>query len=131
MNPIYLNTHFKRHPAEDWDDRPNTFAIITAYPTTGETWPQDRIDAADQALEAELRGRSPWVRRLTGFDPATDWAEPGWAAPLSFNEACNLGARFNQHAIYFVDNGVLYVSNCDDHRRLDKVANFDERLQVE
>jgi hypothetical protein len=48
-----------------------------------------------------------------------------------FNEACDLGARFKQDAIFFVDNGVLYVSHCDDRRRLDKVASFDERLHVE
>jgi hypothetical protein len=131
MNCIYFNTHFRRQRTEDWTDPPDTFAIITAYPTTGQTWPQERIDAADQTLAAELRERSTWVRRLTGYDPATEWAEPGWAALMGFNEACDLGARFKQDAIYFVDHGVAYVTYCDDRRSLVKVAGFHDRLHVE
>jgi hypothetical protein len=128
MNPIYFKTHFRSQPGDDWSDRPEAFAIITAYPTTGQQWPQAEVDAADNALEQELHARAPWVRRLTGYDPDTLHAEPGWAAAIDFAAACEIGNRFRQDAIYFVDKGTLYVSYCDSLRKPERVAGFDERL---
>jgi hypothetical protein len=40
----------------------------------------------------------------------------------SYDEACDTGARFKQDAIYFVDDGVLYVSHCNDCRSPVKAA---------
>jgi uncharacterized protein DUF3293 len=128
INPVYFNTHFKRLSAAEWMARPDHFAIITAWPTTGQTWPPLQIQAADRALEAELRQRSTWVARITGYDPATDWAEPGWAAAIGFEQACQIGDRFKQDALYYVVHELLYVSHCDERRSLVKVGVFDERL---
>lgn len=129
MNPIYFKTHFRCQSGDDWSGRPGAFAIITAYPTTGQQWPQAEIDAADKALEQELRARAAWVRRLTGYDPDTNHAEPGWAAAIDFAAACEIGDRYKQDAIYFVDKGTLYVSYCDYRRQPKSVAGFDERLR--
>jgi hypothetical protein len=129
MHDVYLKTHFKTQPGDDWTGRPNVFAIITAWPTTGETWPQERIDAADKDLEMELRAQSAWVRRLTGYDPDSNHAEPGWAAAIDFDTACDVGARFEQVAIYFVEDDTLYVAECDARRR-EIVASFAERLAL-
>jgi len=127
MNAIYFETHFRTgEPVEDW---PAEFAIITAYATTGENWPLERNEHEDAKLQAELDRRNVWHRRITGYHPDSGHAEPGWAAELSFPDACRLGEQFVQDAIYFVMNGLLAVSECKDGRRvLVPVGRFAERV---
>lgn len=114
---------------EPW---PRRFVILTAYATTGTSWTdQENLDA-DRRLEEALRsrlGEEGEIRRITGFSPATGHAEPGWAAPLSFGEACDLGVRFLQDALYVVRDDRLFVSYCDERRGLVTVGSFRERLE--
>jgi hypothetical protein len=128
MNPVYFETHFRCTEASiDW---PGSFAIVTAYATTGETWSAAENQAADQALEADLRKRSAWIRRLTGYSPSTGHAEPGWAVEIDFATACDVGLQFKQEAIYFVVGDTLSVSYCDTRRAPLEVGGFRERVQM-
>ena len=74
MHPAYFETHFI--VADGPHDWPEQFAIITAYATTGEAWTDQQNEAADQALEAELRATGKWMRRITGYAPPTRIASP-------------------------------------------------------
>jgi hypothetical protein len=126
MPPFYYQTRFKSDALPT--PLPGTFAIITAFATTGETWTDSENEAANAALLAELDSTDRLLGSLTGYSPVTGHAEPGFAASLSFEEACDLGLRFKQDAIYYVDNGILHVSYCDERRRLEPVAAFLDRL---
>lgn len=129
LHPAYFETCF-RPPTEAsaivW---PASFGIISAYSTTGEQWPAERSSAADRELEAVLRSNSAWLQRVVGFSPTSGHAEPSWAAEVSFEAACDLGLRFHQDAIYFVDGDDLYVSFCDARRRRVAVGKFRARLR--
>jgi len=130
---LYARTRFRlAAPVGRW---PDAFAMVTGYATTGETWPPERNEAADRALLAELRARSPWLTRITGYDPAPEdpddpLSEPGWAAVLPFDEACDLGRRFVQTAIYWVEGDDLSVSYCDARRERIAIGSFRERLDA-
>jgi hypothetical protein len=126
MNPVYFETKFEC--AEKWTDWPEAFAIITAYATTGEKWPHARNQAADKLLEAHLREQDLWVRRVTGFSPATGHREPGWAVALNLKAACEIGLRFRQEAIFYVAGDALGVSFCDSRCALVHVGSFRGRL---
>lgn len=130
MHPEYFQVRFRapRH-AEPWPPR---FVILTAYATTGTSWTEEENADADRKLEETLRarvGEGESVQRITGFSPTTGHAEPGWAAPLPFEEACDLGARFLQDALYVVREDRLFVSHCDERRALEPVGFFRERLE--
>lgn len=126
MLPAYFETHFDAHGfAGPW---PAEFAIITAYATTGEQWPQDENESASLQLERELERTNVWRQPVTGFSPLTGHAEPGWAVELPFPEACDLGKNFHQDAIYYVIDNQLTVSYCDDRRRRIPVGTFQLRL---
>ena len=135
MHPAYFEVRF-RSPKR-WCSWPETFAIVTAYATTGESWSDPENREADRRLADLLRARAggdqePWSpRRLTGFSPTTGHAEPGWAAALSFEEACEVGLRFRQDALYWVEHDALYVSYCDRRRELVPVGSFRDRLEGE
>lgn len=128
MHPAYFETHFQQDEA--WQDWPEQFAIITAYATTGETWTDAENQAADLALEAELRKQSAWVRRITGYSPATGHAEPSWAVPIDFKTACDIGKRYRQDAIYYVAHDTLFVSYCDSRRASITVGDFRPRVHL-
>ena len=68
-----------------------------------------------------------WVRRLTGFSPTTNHAEPGWAVAIGFDDACKIGGDFKQDAIYYVTGDELGVSHCAPPR-LEKVGDFRSRV---
>ena len=98
MTPIYLETRFKRD--ESFEGLPGQFAIITAYATTGEHWPDHKNQVADNRLKADLVSRFTVVKRITGYSPSTGHAEPGWLVNCSFIEGCEIGLAFKQDAIY-------------------------------
>jgi len=126
MASDYLETRFRTElPIDDW---PIEFVIISANATTGNTWTSDRNAAADDALRARLEARGGWLERVTGYSPSTGHTEPSWATVMTFDEACDLGIRFQQDAIYLVRNNELFVSYCDARRALVPVEHFTARL---
>ncbi len=127
LNPVYFETRFETEAgAIVW---PGSFAIITAYATTGEKWTLEQNEAADRQLANILRERGVLVSRITGYSPKTGHAEPGWAAAVDFDAACELGREFKQDAIYFVDGDLLSVSRCARPQRI-RVGTFPDRLRA-
>lgn len=126
MLPDYFKTHFRTPtPVTNW---PAEFAIVSAYATTGEKWRDDANREADQRLEQELIQRGDWFVRITGYSPKTGHAEPSWAINMQFGEACDLGLRYKQDAIYYVKDDALSVSYCNERRELISVGDFRSRL---
>ena len=126
MPPAYFDTRFKL--GLPFVELPDSFAIITAYATTGEVWTPEDNNAANEALRAELDKGGQLIGTITGYSPVTQHAEPGYAAALEFEEACKIGARFKQDAIYFVSSGTLFVSHCDHRRSLKPITQFSKRV---
>ncbi len=126
LHPAYFETRYRQDaPNSYW---PENFSIITAYATTGEIWTEEQNLSADRALETELRNSDHWLKRLTGYSPSSGHAESGWAVEIPWTEACAIGLRYKQHAIYFVSGEELHVTLCDDRRELVHVGKFLERL---
>jgi len=132
-NNGFHSAYFKVRFRGPWRDRshPEEFAIITAYATTGENWSEERNEAADLELENELRETGSWMRRLTGYDPATGHAEPGWAVELGFEAACDLGRRFQQDAIFWVSGNQVCVAKCASDLQSAGLGLFSDRFAME
>ena len=129
MTPIYFETRFKI--GLPLAALPDSFAIITAYATTGEVWTAEDNKAANEALRTELEHGGQLIGTITGYSPVTQHAEPGFAAAVSFEEACEIGARFRQDAIYDVSSSTLFVSHCDHRRNLKPITQFSKRVDPE
>lgn len=126
MPEWYFETQFRLEaPVTNW---PDEFVILSAYTTTGEHWPEEMILEADQRLERELKQRGGWFVRITGYSPHDGHAEPGWALVMPFDEACDLGLRYKQDAIYCVKGDALSVTYCDARRALVPVGEFRARF---
>ena len=129
MTPVYFDTRFKL--GLPLADLPDSFAIITAHATTGEVWTAEDNNTASETLRAELASSGQLIGTITGYSPVTQHAEPGYAAALEFEEACKIGARFKQDAIYYVSSGTLFVSHCDHRRSLKPITQFAKRADLE
>ena len=108
MNTEYFKTRFRT--TDNQVHFPEEFVIVTAYPTTGETWEPSIIEEADQKLEEELKFRKAWIIRIEGYSPETGHAEPGWGTKMLIEEACEIGLRYRQDAIFHVKNDLLSVT---------------------
>ncbi|MEB3298743.1 MAG: DUF3293 domain-containing protein [Candidatus Sericytochromatia bacterium] len=95
---------------------PESFAIVTAWATTGEVWPVERNLDASGALESRLQGLGLPHLPLTGEAPDGTHIEPSWRVETSMTQAVALGLEFLQHAIYWVHEDRLYVVLCAPDR---------------
>jgi carbohydrate-binding DOMON domain-containing protein len=121
-----MDTHFSC--GKDLGDWPAEFAVITAYATTGENWTVIQNEQADAELKSCLEVNSTWMKRLIGYSPDTGHSEPGWATNISWEQACYIGKKFKQDAIYYVSNNTLTVSYCDNRREPVYVSEYLQRL---
>lgn len=125
MPHFYFETCFKVEGViPEW---PKEFVIITAFATTGKQWTEEMNTSADRELRSELASADHLIGRVTGYSPETLHAEPGWAAGMAWQEACELGLKYKQDAIYVVKDDQLFVTFCDDRRQLVPVGDFRER----
>lgn len=120
MYPEDFETHFD--PARYEGPWPRQFATITGYATTVDNWISEANAKSDHELQTSLMCRGAWHQRVTGFSPRTGHAKPGWAAELSFSEACDLRYQFRQDALYFIRDDQLFVSHSANPKRCQRMA---------
>ncbi|MFN6107568.1 MAG: DUF3293 domain-containing protein [Planctomycetaceae bacterium] len=126
IEAIYRETRFRME--RPWPSWPQAFAIISAYATSGEVWPEERNQAQDAGLERCLRERGLEPHRITGYSPRTGHAEPGWGAALPLEAARQIGRDFHQHAIYYVDaQDELWIVECETGRPSVPIGQFAPR----
>jgi len=71
------------------------------------------------------------MRRITGYDPGTGHAEPGWAIEMGFEAACDLGLRFRQDAIFWVSGNRVRVVKCASDLQSAAGGPFSDRFEIE
>jgi hypothetical protein len=101
----------------DW---PKSFAILTAYATTGEKWTPEQNIAADLELEAELRKGSYRIHRISGYSKDLKTHEEGWSVVMDLKPAWDLAVKYKQVALFYYQNDELLLvyalgySRCDE-----------------
>ena len=138
--PEYLKTRFRLPTADkifgselfktvdEVAALPESFAIISAYATTGETWSEQENSDADQSLYEDLKLLGHEPLRINAYSPDTVHMEPSWCVQLSWDPACDIGLKYKQDAIYYVKDDTLYISFCDDKRLLVPVGQISEHM---
>ena len=102
------------------NDWPKSFAILTAYATTGETWTPEQNVEADRQLEAELRKGGHRIHRISGYSKDFKTHEEGWAVEMDLKTAWDLAVKYKQVALFYYENDELLLvyalgySRCDE-----------------
>ncbi len=101
--------------------------LSTAWNPFGEERSADENAAANVRMEAELRSLSTVVVRAVGHDTETGYREEGFAvAGIGRAEALEVARRFEQEAIYEVDDDTVRIVPCDDGAQVE----FPRRLNA-
>lgn len=114
MNPAYRTARF--HCVIRESAIPATgFAIVTACNPGDRVRSDDANRRADDGLAADV-DRSGWRRfRVIGASPHLRHQEPGWGVVSgSLAEAVDLGRRWEQMAIFWVEGDTLRLVDCTD-----------------
>jgi len=104
---LFASTVFLGEPLPaDW---PDSFVVVTAWETTGESWSRERNEAADEALRQALERVGLRHHRVIGASPDLVHQEPSWAVDMSKESADELAEHFLQVAFFAVERGQLFV----------------------
>ena len=112
---IFLELDGNLMPIEKTSLSSETIHVLTAWNPGTERLVQEENDKANERLHQDLvdRGLSPC--RAMGKDPNSDYFEDSWAViGLSDQEARDIGASFNQVAIFRVADGKQTVIACTE-----------------
>jgi hypothetical protein len=127
FHKAYFETCFVGEPIPS--DFPASFAIISACAPTGERWPEDRNQVADQLLRMRVRR---WrLHRITGRSPDGRHVEPGWAVPCSKRTALSIAREFQQDAFYWVEADVFEIVDSSQGRAPCTVGRFKEKFAAQ
>ncbi len=103
----------------DW---PKSFAILTAYATTGETWTPEQNIEADRQLEAELKKGGHRIHRISGYSKDLKTHEEGWAVVMDLKSAWDLAVKYKQVALFFYANEELLLVYALNYSRCDEAV---------
>ena len=113
----YKSTVFEyQNFPKDW---PKSFAILTAYATTGETWTDAQNIAADGQLEAELKKGGHRIHRISGYSKDLDTHEEGWAVVMDLKPAWDLAVKYKQVALFYYQEDELLLVYSKEFSRYD------------
>lgn len=85
--------------------------------------------SADLQLENDLRHRGLRYWRVTGGSPDFNHAEPGYAVELPLSEALDLGRKYRQEAVFWIERDELYMVACGSGLR-QELGSWTERLAL-
>ena len=127
LNPLYATAVFQGvAPADGW---PAAFVIITACDPDGKKTDPTVNQSADFQLESELRIKGCRYWRVTGGSPDFAHAESGYAAELPLSEALELGRKYRQEAIFWIERDELIIVGCGSELR-QELGSWSERLAL-
>ncbi|WP_167469896.1 DUF3293 domain-containing protein [Vibrio aquaticus] len=103
------------------------FAIITAW-NPASVW-LSNIDNTrnNQHLEKDI-SHTCYSHVLVG-DKTFTWAEASFATAMSLEEALELGKKYQQNAIYYVQGEALFLISCLRHQRSILHGKWQERCR--
>ncbi len=109
---------------------PSAFAILTADNPGSNVLPEIVNKNARNALLRELRDLQCDPIEIHGSSRDLKHSECSYIAEISKQEALQLGVRYQQNAIYWVDNNKLYLIPCiiDQDYEKEYLGFFSERL---
>ncbi|GGQ24586.1 DUF3293 domain-containing protein [Shewanella litoralis] len=107
------------------------FAIITAHNPSGLLLSPSQNRLLDRQLQFKIQQYNSPYRALVGAAPDLSHMEKSWAVFIDKEQALELGREFNQHAIYYVSQGILSLVACVDSLMPDvDMGAFNQRLRL-
>lgn len=108
------------------------FAIITAYNPEGQVCNLGANRLRDKALQHDINQLKIPYRRIWGCSPQLDYSEKSWVIATEKKQAIELAIKYQQNAIYWIEQGMLYLTPCLMHTEAEELlGRFNLRIKGE
>ncbi|WP_068712195.1 DUF3293 domain-containing protein [Vibrio tritonius] len=101
------------------------YTVITAWNPRSQKLSHSENCLNNQRLQDELVDYD-WVSVTVG-DAKFEWFEESFAVAMELESALELARTFEQNAIYYVRNNILYLYSCVDSQYL-SLGNIQEKI---
>lgn len=105
----------------------NRFAIITAWNPQSELLSNKDNDRSNQHLAQEI-SHTCWSSVQVG-NRDFSWMEESFAVQLSVEEAIELGRKYLQNAIYYVEGEELFLLSCKEEQNKVSLGDWRKRCR--
>jgi len=107
------------------------FAIVTAHNPQGCQLSVSQNRLLDYQLQSKIQQYNRPYRGLIGAAADLSHMEKSWAVFVDKEQALELGREFNQHGIYYVNQGLLSLVACIDTLQPEvEMGVFNHRLRL-
>lgn len=114
MNPAYRHARFRA--GLPYGGLPESFAVITACNPNGETISDEANAERTRQFETQLCKLGLIHFPVTGYDPQSDHAEPGFGVLCDEATAYGIGNGYLQEAVFQVRRNQVTLISCDQER---------------
>ncbi len=119
----YANSYF--HFEQPWQE--DNYAIITAWNPFSKKQSQQINCINNQKLELDIQG-FVFGRVMVG-DRSFAWYEKSYSVVMEKQQAIELGRKYKQHAIYYVEQAsILYLVSCHMDKVQQKLGDITTRI---
>ncbi len=88
------------------------FAVITAYNPLGQILTLGTNHIRDKALQSDIMSLRHPYRKVWGCSSELDYSEKSWAVSMPKADAVKLASKYQQNALYWVEQDRLYLLPC-------------------
>ena len=124
-NEHYLSTMFL--VTDDKIKYPASFAIITAHNPMDQLLSKEENRNRNIQLLHSLEKLGAKTLPIVGCSPDLTHREDSFIVSVSLNTAISVGRKFDQRAVYWVQNENLYLVYCEKETKV-MVAEFSSRI---
>ena len=127
MNPaVFKQAHFLIDPAIE--DLPDSFGIVTACNPDGVEVGSAENLRLDRELGSLLSSSDVKHFRVTGGSRDMTHAEPGYGCLVDRERIVELGRKWNQEAVFWVEGDNLFLIPCATRQEFELLGSFRERV---
>lgn len=111
LREAFMKARFRgEEPEGGW---PKQFGVVTACNPDGVTIPETSNAELTRRFEESLLGEGMVIFPMTGYDPDSDHAEPGYGVVCGKDEMLRLGREREQVAVFRVKDGQVWLLSCE------------------
>ncbi|NOH80589.1 DUF3293 domain-containing protein [Vibrio sp. RE86] len=105
----------------------SSFAIITAWNPASVWLSQEENDRNNQHLAQDID--HTYFSMVDVGDESFSWVETSFAVEMTLQRSLELGKKYGQNAIYFIEGERLFLISCDKEQTKVSLGNWRDRCR--
>jgi len=126
INELFQNARWRaEEPKDGW---PESFGVVTAWNPNGKIISDEENAERTEALRKDLDNRELLYFPVTGYALDSDHYEDGFGIVCGRDETIRLGQEWEQLAVFWMDDGWVWLIFCDRDREETRLRTLEEMV---